>query len=106
MNAASYFLRSKLFLLSLTAHVLSVGVLWAQTPNPQLSSSQTRIARDLEVIHIGEQQHFPPARQAASWEQLASQYEIGTDFLKAEDAYLRALRLLKNAPSARAEYAT
>jgi tetratricopeptide (TPR) repeat protein len=105
MNAASYFLRSKLFLLSLTAHVLSVGVLWAQTPNPQLSSSQTRIARDLEVIHIGEQQHFPPARQAASWEQLASQYEIGTDFLKAEDAYLRALHLLKSAPTARTEYA-
>jgi len=105
MNAVFSPLRSKLFLLPLIAHVLSVGVVWAQTPNPQISSSQARIARDLEVIRIGEQQHFPPASQAALWEQLASQYEIGTDFLKAEDAYLRALHLLKTVPSARTEYA-
>ena len=29
---------------------------------------------------------------------------MGTDFLKAEDAYLRALHLLKAAPHSRAEY--
>jgi tetratricopeptide (TPR) repeat protein len=105
MNAAFSSLRSKLFLLLLIALVLCVGVVWAQTPNAQTSSSQARSALDLEGIRIGEQQHFPPARQAALWEQLASQYEIGTDFPKAEDAYLRALHLLKTAPSARAEYA-
>ena len=48
---------------------------------------------------------FPLARRAALWEQLATQYEMGTDFLNAEDAYLRALHLLKTAPSAKAEYA-
>ena len=39
------------------------------------------------------------------WEQLALEYQISTEFLKAEDAYLRALHLLKTAPSARADYA-
>src|ERR1700691_508149 len=105
MNAIFASLRSKLFLLFLIALVLCAGVVWAQTPNAQISSSQARIARDLDAIHIGEQQHLPPTKQAALWEQLASQYEIGTDFPKAEDAYLRALHLLKTAPSARAEYA-
>ena len=105
MNAVCSSLRSKLFLLPLIALVLCAGVVWAQTPNAQTSSSQAWIARDLEVIRIGEQRHFPPATQAALWEQLASQYEIETDFLKSEDAYLRALHLLKTAPSARAEYA-
>ena len=105
MNAVFSSLRSKLFLLPLIALVLCAGVVWAQTPNAQTCSSQAWIARDLEVIRIGEQRHFPPATQAALWEQLASQYEIETDFLKSEEAYLRALHLLKTAPSARAEYA-
>ncbi len=105
MNAVFSSLRSKLFLLLLIALVLRVGAVWAQTPDAQIPSSQARIAQDLEVIRIGEQQHLPPAKQAALWEQLALQYESATEFLKAEDAYLRALRLLKNAPSARAEYA-
>ena len=105
MNAVLSSLRSKLFLLLLIALVLRVGVVWAQTPDAHIASSQAPIARDLEVIRIGEQQHLPPGKQAALWEQLALQYEIGTEFLKAEDAYLRALHLLKTAPSARAEYA-
>ena len=105
MNAVFSSLRSKLFLLLLIALVLRVGAVWAQTPDAQIPSSQARIAQDLEVIRIGEQQHLPPAKQAALWEQLALQYESATEFLKAEDAYLRALRLLKTAPSARAEYA-
>jgi tetratricopeptide (TPR) repeat protein len=103
MNAVSYSLRSKLCLL-LIALALRVGVVWAQTPDDHISSSQ-RIAQDLEAIRIGEQQHLPPAKQAALWEQLALQYESGTEFLRAEDAYLRALRLLKTAPSAREAYA-
>jgi tetratricopeptide (TPR) repeat protein len=105
MNAVFSSLRSKVCLLLLIALVLRVGVVWAQTPDARIPSSQARIARDLDAIHIGEQQHLPPAKQAALWEQLALQYEIGTEFLKAEEAYLRALHLLKAAPSARAEYA-
>jgi tetratricopeptide (TPR) repeat protein len=105
MNAMFSSLRSKLHLLLLIALILRVGVVWAQTPDAQISSPQARIARDLEAIRISEQQHLPPAQQAALWEQLALQYEIGTEFLKSEDAYLRALHLLKTAPSAREEYA-
>jgi tetratricopeptide (TPR) repeat protein len=106
MNAVFSSLRSKLFLLLLIASVSRVGVACAQTPNAQPPSSQTRIARDLELIRIGEQQHLPPFRQAVLWEQLAVEYHIATDFPKAEDAYLKALHLLKNAPSATAEYAS
>jgi tetratricopeptide (TPR) repeat protein len=105
MNAVLSSLCSRLFLLLLIALALRVRVVWAQTPEAQISSPQARIARDLEVIRIGEQQHLPPARQAALWEQLALQYEVGAEFLKAEDAYLRALHLLKTEPSSRAEYA-
>ena len=100
MNAAYFSLRSKLCLLLLIALVLRVGVVRAQTP-----SSQARIAQDLELIRIAEQQHRAPFQQAVLWVQLALEYHLETEFLKAEDAYLRALPLLKNAPSARAEYA-
>jgi tetratricopeptide (TPR) repeat protein len=105
MNAVFSSLRSKLCLLLLIALVLRVGVVWAQTPDAQISSSQVRIARDLELIRIGEQQHLPPFQQAVLWVQLALEYHLGTESLKAEDAYLRAVHLLRNAPSARAEYA-
>jgi tetratricopeptide (TPR) repeat protein len=105
MNAVFSSLRSKMCLLLLIALVLRVGVVWAQTTDAQPPSSQARIARDLELIRTGEQQHLPPFQQAVLWEQLAVEYHLATEFLKAEDAYLRALHLLKNAPSARAEYA-
>lgn len=106
MNAVFSSLRSKLCLLLLIALGLHVGVVPAQTPDAQPPSSQPRIARDLEAIRTGEQQHLPPAQQAALWEQLALEYHLGSEFLKAEDAYLRALHLLKTAPSAKAQYAS
>ncbi len=52
-------LRASLFLLiTLCA---SVGVTRAQTPEPQVTSSQIRIAQDLETIHIADEPHRPPA---------------------------------------------
>jgi tetratricopeptide (TPR) repeat protein len=100
MNAVFFSLRPQLCLLLLIAFVLRGGVVRAQTP-----SSQTRIAQDLELIRGAEQQHRAPFQQAVLWVQLALEYHVESEFLKAEDAYLRALHLLKNAPSARAEYA-
>jgi tetratricopeptide (TPR) repeat protein len=98
--------RSKVRLFHLIALIVSVGVVCAQTPDAHIPSSQVRIAHDLELIRIGEQQHLPPAQQAVLWEQLALEYHVATEFLKAEDAYLRALHLLKTAPSARPQYAS
>jgi tetratricopeptide (TPR) repeat protein len=106
MNAVFSYLRPMLCLLLLIASVSRVGAVWAQTSDAQPPSSQARIARDLELTRTGEQQHLPPAQQAALWERLAEEYHLGAEFLKAEDAYLRALHLLKNAPSAKAEYAS
>ena len=92
-------------LLLLTALRLSVCVAWAQTSEPQIGTSQVRIARDMELIHIAEQEHRPEAERGALWAQLASEYHFAAEFLKAEDAYNQSLHLLKTAPSARAEYA-
>jgi tetratricopeptide (TPR) repeat protein len=64
-----------------------------------------RIAQDLELIRLGEQQQRPPVQQAVLWEQLAMEYHLAAEFPKAEEAYLRALHLLKTAPPARAYYA-
>jgi tetratricopeptide (TPR) repeat protein len=105
MNAIFSSLRSKLYLVLLIALVLRVSAGWAQAPEAQPSSSQARIAQDLELIRSAEQQHLAPFQQAVLWVQLALEYHLSTNFLKAEDAYLKALHLLGNAPSARAEYA-
>ena len=100
MIALSSCLRSKVFL-PLIALIASVGVVMAQKPDAHITTSQERIAHDQELIRIGEQQHLPPAHQAVLWEQLALEYHVSTEFQKAEDAYLRALHLLKTAPFAK-----
>ncbi len=97
-------LRVSLFLL--TALMLSVSVAWAQTSEPKIASSPARIARDMELIRIAEQEHRPEAERGALWTQLGLEYQYAADFLKAEDAYNKSLHLLKTAPTARAEYAT
>jgi tetratricopeptide (TPR) repeat protein len=106
MNALSFYLRSKERVLLLIALIVSVSVVCAQTPDAHPNSSQERIANDLESIRLAEQTHLPPARQGILWEQLALEYHTATEFHKAEDAYLRALHLLKATPAARAEYAS
>src|SRR5258708_4720056 len=83
---------------------LSVCVAWAQTSEPRIGSP-VRIAQDMELIHIAEQERRPDAERGALWAQLASEYQYAAEFLKAEDAYNKSLHLLKTAPSARADYA-
>jgi hypothetical protein len=92
-------------LLLLTSLRLSVCAARAQTSEPQVASSQVRIARDMELIHIAEQEHRPEVERGNLWAHLASEYHYAAEFLKAEDAYNKSLHLLKNAPSAREEYA-
>jgi hypothetical protein len=92
--------------LLLTALMLSACTGWAQTSEPQIASSPARIARELELIRIAEQEHRPEAERGALWTQLALEYQYAADFLKAEDAYNKSLHLLKTAPSTKAEYAT
>ncbi len=105
MKAVLSFLRSKLCLLFLVALVLHVGVLWPQTADAHIPSSQVQIARDLETIRTAELHHPPPLQQAICGHNSHWTTTLAADFLKAEDAYLKALRLLKDEPSARAEYA-
>jgi tetratricopeptide (TPR) repeat protein len=110
MIALSYgayrpYLRLKVSFLLLTALSLSVVVAGAQTSEPQSATAQVRIARDMELIQIAEQQRRPEADRGALWAQVASDYQYAAEFLKAEDAYNKSLHLLKTAPAAKAEYA-
>jgi tetratricopeptide (TPR) repeat protein len=95
----------KASLLLLTVLSLGVCVVWAQTSDLQIASSQARIGQDLELIRAAEQEHLSAAERGAMWARLAREYHNAADFLKAEDAYNKSLRLLKTEPSARAEYA-
>jgi hypothetical protein len=92
--------------LLITALMLSACAGWGQTSEPLIASSPARVVRDMEWIRIAEQEHRPEAERGALWTQLALEYQYQADFLKAEDAYNKSLRLLKNVPSARADYAT
>jgi ATP/maltotriose-dependent transcriptional regulator MalT len=105
-RACRRYFHLRISLLLLTALTLSVAVAWAQTFEPKLASSPARIARDMELIRIAEQERRPEAERGALWTQVALEYQNAADFLKAEDAYSKSLHLLKTAPSARAEYAT
>lgn len=98
--------RFKMCPLLLVALILSVGTVWPQTPDLPITLLQARIAQDVEAIRIAEQKHLPEAQQGALWEQLAMAYHVATEFSKAEDAYGRALHLLKISPPAAAEYAS
>jgi tetratricopeptide (TPR) repeat protein len=92
-------------LLLLTAMLLSVCAVTAQTCEPQFATSPQRIARVVEMIHTAEQDHRPEAERGVLWMQLALEYQYAADFPKSEDAYNHALHLLKTAPGAREEYA-
>jgi tetratricopeptide (TPR) repeat protein len=106
MIALSAHLRLKVYLLFLIAFILNVGLVRGQASNAQTNSSQVRIDQDLELIRTAEQNHFPEGQRAVLWKNLALHYHAASEFLKAEDAYNRALHLLQTAPSARAEYAS
>jgi tetratricopeptide (TPR) repeat protein len=92
-------------LLLLTALSMCVCVVRGQTSNPQIALWQARTVQDLESIRKAEQEHLPAAQRGILWAELATAYWNTTEFSKAEDAYNRALHLLKTAPSARAAYA-
>jgi tetratricopeptide (TPR) repeat protein len=63
----------------------------------------------LESIHSAEAQHLPEEQQGVLWSQLGVAYANATQFSQAENAYNRAISLLKTAPVAQAttrEYMT
>jgi tetratricopeptide (TPR) repeat protein len=58
------------------------------------------------MIDLAEREHLPDAQIGYLWGRLASDYAGQADFARAEDAYFRSLRLLRNAPEAQKSYAT
>ena len=75
---------------------------------PQLFSTTTQmdIAQERHMIDLAEREHLPDAKIGYLWGRLASDYVGQADFARAEDAYFRSLRLLRNAPEAQKGYAT
>jgi tetratricopeptide (TPR) repeat protein len=106
MIALSSHLRLQVYLLLLIAFLSNVDLVRAQTSNVQPISSQVRIDQTLELIRTADQNHLSQTPRAVLWKNLALNYHSASDFPKAEDAYNKALHLLKTAPSDRAEYAS
>ncbi len=84
--------------------VLSV----CKNARPQQFSTTTQkdIAQERHMIDLAEREHLPDAKIGYLWGRLASDYVGLADFARAEDAYFRSLRLLRNAPEAQKSYAT
>jgi len=84
--------------------VLAVG----EHTRPQQFSIKTQkdIAQERHLIDVAEREHLPDAQIGYLWGRLASDYASQADFARAEDAYFRSLRLLRNAPEAQKSYAT
>jgi tetratricopeptide (TPR) repeat protein len=104
MIAIHRYLRLERCSLLLVALISSVSAVSTQTSYAQITPLERRIAKDLESTQIAEQKHLPAAQQGALWKQVALDYHLAAEFPKAEDAYNKALHLLKDAPSAREEY--
>ncbi len=106
MIALSSHLRLQVYLLLLIAFLSNIDLVRAQTSNVQTISSQVRIDQTLALIRAADQNHFSQAQRAVLWKNLALNYHSASDFPNAEDAYNKALHLLKTAPSDRSEYAS
>jgi hypothetical protein len=75
-------------------------------PQQFSTTTQKDIAQKRHMIDLAEREHLPDAKIGYLWGRLASDYAAQSDFVRAEDAYFRSLRLLRNAPEAQKDYAT
>ena len=75
-------------------------------PQQFSTTAQKDIAQERHMIDLAEREHLPDAKVGSLWGRLASVYAAQADFARAEDAYFRSLRLLRNAPEAQKNYAT
>ncbi len=75
-------------------------------PQQFSTTTQKDIAQERHMIDLAEREHLPDAKIGYLWGRLASDYAAQADFARAEDAYFRSLRLLRNAPEAQKSYAT
>jgi tetratricopeptide (TPR) repeat protein len=88
--------------------ILPFVLLMGFTPVP-FHGQEGRAASLLESIHAAETQHLPAEQRGLLWTQLGIVYANATQFIQAEDAYQRAISLLKTDPAAEAstrEYLT
>lgn len=86
------------------AFLIGTGlILSSSLPGTMVARAET--TQDLAALHAAEQQHRSPAELGAMWAHLAGEYHVAFNFPKAEDAYNRALRLLKDVPEKKVLYA-
>src|SRR5215471_344700 len=73
----------------------------AYQPRPAVE----RTAQEIALIRDAEQKGHGPLEVGRMWAKLASDYEDNSEFVKSEDAYNRALRLLEPSASEKVDYA-
>jgi tetratricopeptide (TPR) repeat protein len=78
----------------------------AQPQQVSVTEIKEHIDLDLRLIKVAENDRLSSAKRGYLWAKLASDYAQLADFARAEDAYSRSLQLLKDAPEAKANYAT
>ena len=69
------------------------------------SSLDVQINNEIAALHAGEKSGMAPLQMGRLWAKLASDYEDEAAFVKAEDAYNHALRLLEPSSLERVDYA-
>ena len=86
-------------------------LLWAarvealQMQQTASSALEQRIEHEANVIHAGERAGLEPLKLGRLWAHIATEYEDEAEFSKSEDAYNRALKLLRPAPEGATSYA-
>src|SRR5215472_4535323 len=83
-----------------TLSLTFTSVLACSAQTQQSSGPRERIAQDLKLIKMAQQQHLPNKHIGYEWAVLASEYRKAGDFTASEDAYFKALNLLEHSPSA------
>jgi tetratricopeptide (TPR) repeat protein len=97
--------RSRLLTLTLI-FLLTCCILPSHATAQSTTDLSSRITEDLRLVHDAEQQHLSAEHRGYLWGTLASDYRDAADFTRSEDAYNRAVALLKNVPRAAVNYAT
>jgi tetratricopeptide (TPR) repeat protein len=95
--------RLSIVLLTALVLILLAPPVQAQTSLP--TEAATRIPQYRRMIEVGERTALPPSKLGYLWALLASSYQDADDENNAIDAYQRALHLLANESSDRANYA-
>jgi tetratricopeptide (TPR) repeat protein len=86
--------------------VLTLSCCASQAQQSISSELKNQIESEVHLIQVATDEHLPNERIGYLWAVLAVDYRKAGDFAAAENAYVKALALQRDIPSARRNYAT